>query len=92
MTVATNVISLNRNDSYGDKIIFHICKTRSSETGYSVLARSDYHRGRTHGDDLGAVWYKGNSSIAHITPQLLLQYNNQGLPTLEVQKLEATSK
>jgi KaiC/GvpD/RAD55 family RecA-like ATPase len=92
MTVATNVISLNRNDSYGDKIIFHICKTRSSETGYSVLARSDYHRGRTHGDDLGAVWYKGNSSIAHITPQLLMQYNNQGLPPLEVQKLEAASK
>ena len=90
MTVATNVISLNRNENYGDRIIFHICKTRSSETGISVLAKSDYSRAKTHSDRLGALWYKGNTSIASITTELLNQYNNSCLPTEEVRKLEDT--
>lgn len=88
ITVATNVISLNRNELYGDKLIFHICKTRSSETGISVLAKSDYNRARTHSNGMGALWYKGDTSIAKITTDLLNQYKSQCLPPHEVNQLE----
>jgi hypothetical protein len=88
ITVATTVLSINRNDDYGDKIIFHLCKSRSSETGLSVLARSDYSRATTHRNNFGALWYKGDTSIAKITPQLLQQYQNQCLPQEMVYKLE----
>jgi KaiC/GvpD/RAD55 family RecA-like ATPase len=86
--VATNIISVNRNDDYGDKVIFHVCKSRSSETGISVLAKSDYSRARTHSNQLGGLWYKGNTSVASITTELLDQYINQRLPTEEVYRLE----
>lgn len=88
MTVATNVISINRNDTYGDKVIFHVCKTRSSETGVSVLAKADYTRAKTHSNIAGALWYKGNTSIAKISTELLKQFSNQCLPADVVHKLE----
>lgn len=86
ITVATNVISINRNDAYGDRIIFHICKTRSSMTGISVLAKSDYARAKTHSNALGGLWYKGDSSVATITTALLEQYLGKDLPDQEVYK------
>lgn len=88
ITVATNVISINRNDMYGDKIIFHLCKTRSSETGISVLAKSNYSIAKTHSNHMGALWYKGDTSVAKITSDLLSQYTNQCLPPEEVYKFE----
>lgn len=88
ITVATNVISINRNDTYGEKVIFHICKTRSNITGISILAKSDYGRAISHSDNLGGLWYKGNTSIAAITPELLNQYLNQSLPEEKVYEIE----
>jgi hypothetical protein len=88
ITVATNVISINRNDLYGDKVIFHLCKTRSSELGVSVLAVSDYSRAKTHSNAMGALWYKGDTSVAKITTDLLKQYQNSCLPHEEVYKFE----
>lgn len=88
ITVATNIISINRNENYGDKVIFHLCKSRSSEVGISVLAKSDFTRAKTHSNTLGALWYKGNTSIAAITNELLGQYSGQCLPQEKVYELE----
>lgn len=78
--VATNLITLNRNSKYGERIIFHLCKSRSSETEMSVLAKTNYSKCTTHSNSLGAVWYRGTSSLSHITDEILNQYINKALP------------
>lgn len=88
MTVATNVLSINRNESYGDRVIYHLCKSRSSETGMSVLAKSDYTKATTHSNALGSLVYKGTTSVAEIDEGILNQYLGKTLPFEKVMEYE----
>lgn len=88
MTVATNVLSINRNDSYGNKVIYHLCKSRSSETGWSVLAKSDYSKAIVHSNELGGLVYKGNTSVVKIDDGVLEQYLGKTLPMEKVLELD----
>lgn len=80
MMVATTVLSLNRNSKNPDKLTVHLCKSRSSEVGHSILCKADYSRSRTHGFGMPAVAYKGGASLSHMTSEVLAQYNNNSLP------------
>jgi hypothetical protein len=77
ITQATNVISINRNEAAKAKglVTFYIDKSRSSETGYAVVCKSDYGRAITHSNELGAVYYRGVTAVEKID-QLMEQYNN----------------
>lgn len=87
---ATNLISLNRNEDYGDKIILHHAKSRSSEFGFSVIAKSDFSKSITHSNTLGCVWYKG-SSIGKVSDDIIKQYldnpdkKNKAIPQRDLQ-------
>jgi replicative DNA helicase len=85
MTGATNVISINRDDEAMAKklVTFYVCKSRSSDTGYAVVCKSNYAHSITHSDKLGAVWYRGEQSrIDQIDDEYLNQYLNGALPNV----------
>jgi hypothetical protein len=73
MQEATNVITLNRDPvaKARQHMTFHIDKSRSSETGFAVVARTDFARARTHHADLGAIWYRGVATMADQVDDLL---------------------
>jgi replicative DNA helicase len=73
MQEATNVITLNRDPvaKARQHMTFHIDKSRSSETGFAVVARTDFGRARTHHNDLGAIWYRGVATMADQVDDLL---------------------
>jgi hypothetical protein len=86
MTTATNVISLNRD---GDaiarhRITFHICKSRSNETGWSITSKTDYGVSLTHGSTRGivlpATYYRGLSKMEDMIDSLLEQFPNKSVP------------
>lgn len=79
---ATNIITLNRDDKAKSKgyITFYLVKSRSSETGWAITARSDYSRAMTHSDELGATAYRGNLNVADQIEQLLKNYTNVDIP------------
>lgn len=81
---ATTLISLNRNSAYGERIIFHLCKSRSGVTEMSVMAKTAYSKATTHSNTLGGVWYRGTMSLSHITDDILEQYLGQALPDDQV--------
>ena len=73
MQEATNVITLNRDAvaKARQHMTFHIDKSRSSETGFAVCARTDFSRARTHHDKLGSIWYRGVATLADQADDLL---------------------
>jgi replicative DNA helicase len=73
MMEATNVITLNRNQVAKARrhMTFYLDKSRSSETGFAVVARTDYARARTHGNELGSIWYRGSATAGDTVDDLL---------------------
>jgi KaiC/GvpD/RAD55 family RecA-like ATPase len=82
MTMATNVISLNRDIDCirSNKLILYIIKSRSSETGLAVLTQTDYARALTHSSKLATTWYRGGSNPADKLDDLLKQYGGGQIP------------
>jgi len=82
MTAATNVITLNRDElaEAQNRIAFHLCKSRSSETGWTVACRSNFKHAITHGNrdeqhpNLGGVYYREHSTMPDKVDQLLGAY------------------
>ncbi len=66
MKVATNIISINRDDQAEaeGRVTFYHCKSRSSEKGWAICTRSDYKRSTTHAEDLPCVYYRGNAPLS----------------------------
>jgi hypothetical protein len=86
ITQATNVISINRNEAAKAKglVTFYIDKSRSSETGYAVVCKSDYGKAITHSNEMGAVYYRGVTAVEKID-QLMEQYKDaQEIPMSEI--------
>jgi replicative DNA helicase len=81
MTAASNVITLNRspNAKKNNRITFYVAKSRSSETGRAIVARSNFAHGRTHSNELGAVGYFGTATMDADIDRFLNDpnYNNQ---------------
>jgi hypothetical protein len=82
MTCATNVWTINRSphDKVFNRLTYYIDKSRSSETGFAVVCKTDYARSRTHGNDLGATYYRSASTYADKLDQYLDQYIGQEMP------------
>lgn len=80
MQEATNVITLNRDAVAKARayMTFHIDKSRSSETGFAVCARTDFARARTHHAKLGSIWYRGVATLADQADDLLRNPDNFG--------------
>lgn len=79
MTTAATVITLNRSyeDEAANRIVFFIAKSRQGETGWAIVANTDYDRCRTHGDDMGAFWYKGSDSLGEQSAIIMAAHKNQ---------------
>lgn len=80
MTSASNVITLNRSPTAKKKnrITFYVAKSRSSETGKAVVARSNYGNGLTHGPNMPAVVYTGTSTMETVIDSFLNDPNMNG--------------
>jgi replicative DNA helicase len=76
---APMVATLNRNDDdvTNNLLTVYIDKSRNGETGWAVTCRTDYARGRTHSEDLGAFAYRGTSSMADKANYLLESFKNK---------------
>jgi len=81
MQTATNVITLNRD---GNKIIFLIDKSRSSETGIAVVCQANYAHCLTHDPRYPHTWYKSNASMGERLEALLETYNGKEIPEHEI--------
>jgi hypothetical protein len=79
---ATNVITINRDmkSQAENRVTFYVVKSRSSEVGWAVVARSDYGRAITHSDELTATAYRGESAMADMVESLLKEYPNRDIP------------
>ena len=66
MTMATNVITLNRDvsASHNNRLTYYVCKSRSSEVGKAIVANTCYAKCVTHADFLGGVWYRGSETLS----------------------------
>ena len=66
MTMATNVITMNRdvNAANRNRVTFYIAKSRSSRIGRAVVCKSDYEASLTHSEQMGATWYYGTMSLS----------------------------
>jgi len=82
MTCATNVWTINRSphDKAFNRLIYYIDKSRSSETGFAVVCKTNFACSRTHGDDMGATFYRSASTYADKLDQYLDQYVGNELP------------
>lgn len=91
MMIATNVITVNRDDEAKaqNRIVYFISKSRSNETGFAVVCRSDFKRALTHADVLGSTWYRASSNMADRVEKLLEQYRGQEVPDAELTKTYA---
>lgn len=83
MMVATNVISINRTekDAAQDRITFYISKSRSNETGWAVVCRSDFARAMTHSTRLGSVYYRSSHSPTERIDQFILSCQHNEIPS-----------
>lgn len=88
MTLATNVISLNRDPKAAAKEImtFYICKSRSNQTGFAVAAKSNFPACITHGEEKGAIYYLSDMPMLEKVDHLLSLYRGNQVPETEVQQ------
>lgn len=84
MQRATNIISINRDPAaqQADRITYFIDKSRSNETGWAIVCKSDFSRSITHSNRLGATCYRGTSTMSERLDELLLQFGTaqQAIP------------
>jgi hypothetical protein len=93
MTIATNVISINRDEraQANGRLTFYICKSRSSEVGWAVVCRSDYSKCITHSNTLGGMFYRSSHTLSEKIDEFLMQFENQCIPSEVVSKVAETS-
>lgn len=86
MTLATNVISINRNARAAEKevVTFYICKSRSNRTGYAVAAKSNFPACITHAESLGGMYYCNDTPLVERMEHLLSLYRNNEIPEAEL--------
>lgn len=82
MTTATNVISLNRDTAaeQAQRQTYHICKSRSNETGWSIVTKTKYDRAISHSYDLPHTVYHSIHNTNDKIDALIEQYNGKALP------------
>ena len=87
MTAAATVISINRTaqDAELKKLTFLVCKSRSGETGWALVCNTDYDRCRTHSNDLGCFWYRGEDGLGERSNAMMQAHLNQAVPSEKVQ-------
>jgi hypothetical protein len=79
---ATNALTINRDERAIGKgyFTFYQVKSRSSETGWAVTAKSNFAHALTHSDSMGATAYRGNKKLGEQVEDLLRQYPNRDVP------------
>ncbi len=82
MTIATNVISLNRDAQAesSNRLTWYICKSRSNYKGWAIVCRSNFANCITHSNELGATYYRSKSTMTEKIDYLLNQYAGQEIP------------
>jgi hypothetical protein len=82
MAMATNVLTLNRDvrAATNKRMTFYVAKSRSSQTGRAVVARTNFAASLSHSNELGGTWYMGTSTLGDQIDQYLLEYKNQRIP------------
>lgn len=78
MQRATNIISVNRgaDAEAQNRLTYLIDKSRSSETKWAIVCRTDFSRALTHSNRLGATCYRGLSTMSERLDELLKQYSS----------------
>lgn len=81
---ATNIITINRDPTAQAKkmLTYYICKSRSSEVGFAVVCKTDFAKGVSHSDNLGATWYRGTARLtdSERMDDILSQHDRQEVP------------
>ncbi len=79
---ATNILTINRDHNAMAKgvVTYLLCKSRSSETGYAIMCKSDYSRAITHSNALGGTWYRGTATMTDRIDDMLGNFNGQAIP------------
>lgn len=80
--VGTNVWTINRSksDERAGRLVLYIDKSRSSETGWAVVCRTNYSHSLTHSDNLGVAYYRGSATYSEKLDQYLDQYIGKKIP------------
>jgi hypothetical protein len=93
MAMATNVISLNRNvtAAQANRLTFYVAKSRSSQVGRAVVARSNYACCRTHGDwpGYGGTWYRGQETLSDQIERLMVSHEGREISPTDISEARA---
>lgn len=90
MQIANTVISLNRSteEQNLDFMYVHVCKTRGTAVGTTMVTKTNFKHGRTHGWNLPSCWYYGTSRLSSMTALKALsrskEYQDGKIPTEEL--------
>lgn len=90
MTAAATVISINRTDEDAEMglLTYLLCKSRTGETGWAVVCKTDYDRCRIHSNDQGAFWYRGGDGLGDMSVDIMAGYKNQVVPSEKIRYYE----
>lgn len=82
MQNTATVITINRDGKAEQKgrVVFHCAKSRTGDKGWSIVAKSAYGMGRSHWENFGACWYRGEATPTDKMDALLENYRNQEIP------------
>ena len=82
MTTATNVMSVNRDPiaEARNRMTLYIDKSRSNETGWAIVTKTDFSRALTHGRGFDATCYRGMSTMEGKIDSLLEDYKGVAIP------------
>lgn len=82
ITAATNVWTANRSlrDKQAGRITYFIDKSRSSETGFAVVCKTNFSHAITHSNELGATFYRGSGTYADKLDTYLKDYIGMEFP------------
>lgn len=83
MASASNVITLNRSPTAKKKnrLTYYVDKSRSSETGKAIVARTNFAHSLTHSPTMGATCYIGTNTYENKVDEWLVNYPNQEIPS-----------
>lgn len=78
---ATNLITINRSPEAQEKnrVTFFICKSRSSDTGWAVVCKSDFAKATSHGESMGGIAYRNSDSMNDRVDKWLANHLNQDI-------------
>lgn len=86
MQRATNIVSINRDPiaMANNRVTYFIDKSRSSETQWAIVCKSDYGRATAHAEELGATCYRGTSTMSDKIDELFESWKGKAIPDLLV--------